>query len=399
MTIIEPGADRANLVARVRNLLLQPSATWDEIDREPATVNGLMTGYVVPLALIPAVCTLIGLLVFGAGVGFGGFGMSVRFSPVYLITQAVLTYALSLGMVFVMAAIIDALAPSFGATKDRTQAFKLAAYAPTASWVAGVFLLLPALGIVALLGGIYSLVLLYKGLPKLMKAPEDRAVGYFAVVLVAAVVVSLVIAAVVGSVLAATGVSRMGAPAAVSGTLNIPGQGDVDLGKLAAAGKAVEAAAKQMESGEGPSPTDPDLLKAFLPAAIGGFTRTEVSASTGGVAGIEGSGAEGRYTRGDAQMTVEVLDLGAAGALAGMAGAFNMKSFKETATGYEKVGKVDGRLTMEEYDRTSRHGEYSVLVADRFMVQAKGDDVNMDDLKGAVNAVGIARLEGLAKGG
>ena len=97
-------------------------------------------------------------------------------------------------------------------------------------------------------------------------------------------------------------------------------------------------------------------------------------------------------------MTVEVLDLGAAGALAGMAGAFNMKSSKETATGYEKVGKVDGRLTMEEYDRTSRHGEYSVLVAERFMVQAKGDDVNMDDLKGAVNAVGIARLEGLAKG-
>lgn len=113
---------------------------------------------------------------------------------------------------------------------------------------------------------------------------------------------------------------------------------------------------------------------------------------------MSGSGAEGRYTRGDAQMTVEVLDLGAAGALAGMAGAFNVKSSKETSTGYEKVGKVDGRLTQEQYDNASKHGEYSVLVADRFMIQVKGDAVSMNELKSAVSAVGTARLEGMAKG-
>ncbi len=399
MTIIEPGTARANLVARVKNLLLRPGATWDEIDQEPATVSGLMTGYVIPLALIPAVCTFIGLSVFGAGVGFGGFGVSLRFSPVYLISQAILTYALSLGMVFVMAAIIDALAPTFGATRDRTQAFKLAAYAPTASWIAGLFLLSPTLGIVALVGGIYSLVLLYFGLPKLMKAPAERATPYFAVVLVAAVVISLVIAAVVSSLLSLTGASRIEASAAISGTVNVPGQGSVDLGQLAAAGKAVEAASKQIESGEGPPATDPDILKTFLPATIGGFTRTEVSSSTGGVGGISGSGAEGRYTRGDAQITVEVLDLGAAGALAGMAGAFNVKSSKETANGYEKVGKMDGRLTQEQYDKATRHGEYSVLVADRFMIQVKGDGVGMGELKAAVTAVGASRLEALAKGG
>ncbi len=398
MTTIEPGATGANLLARVKSLLLQPTATWDEIDREPATLNGLMKGYVAPLALIPAVCTMLGLLVFGAGVGFGGFGVSVRFSPVYLISQAVLTYALSLGMVFVMAAIIDGLAPSFGAARDRVQAFKVAVYAPTASWVAGAFMLLPALGIVALLGGIYSLFLLYKGLPKLMKVSKEREVSYFAVVLVAAIVVSLVIAMLVSSVLGLSGVSRMGAPAAISGQVNIPGQGSVDLAKLAAAGTAVEAASKQIESGEGPPATDPDVLKTFLPASIGGFTRTEISSSSGGVGGMSGSGAEGRYTRGDAQMTVEVLDLGAAGALAGMAGAFNVKSSKETSTGYEKVGKVDGRLTQEQYDNASKHGEYSVLVADRFIILVKGDAVSMNELKSAVSAVGTARLEGMAKG-
>ena len=80
-----------------------------------------------------------------------------------------------------------------------------------------------------------------------------------------------------------------------------------------------------------------------------------------------------------------------------MASAFNVKSSKETATGYEKVGMVGGRMTQENYDRQSRSGEYSVLVADRFMVSAKGDGVTMDELKAAVSSIDQGRLEGLAK--
>lgn len=397
MTIIEPGSARAGLVARVKNLLLQPSATWDEIDREPATVSGLMTGYVMILAAIPAICGTLGMVLFGVG----AFGFNYRPPLVWALGQGLLTYALSLGMVFVMALIIDGLAPSFGGTKDRIQAFKLAAYAPTASWVAGVFGLLPALAVVALLGGLYSLFILFKGLPKLMKVPQERAGGYFAVVLVIAIVVSFVIAMITSSLM---GMSRMaagglGGPGALSGTVKVPGQGEVDLAKLQAASKAIEAASKQMESGEGPAPTDPDVLKAYLPASLGGFNRTEVSSSTGGMGGIQGSGSEGRYEKGDARLTLRVVDLGSAGALAAMAGAFNVNSSKETASGYEKIGKVDGRLTQESYDKSSRHGEYSVLVADRFMIQAEGDGVGVDELKSAVNAVGVARLEGLAKGG
>ena len=82
-----------------------------------------------------------------------------------------------------------------------------------------------------------------------------------------------------------------------------------------------------------------------------------------------------------------------------MAGAFNVQSSNESNGKYEKVGKVDGRLTQESYDKASKHGEYSVLVADRFMIQAEGDGVSVDDLKAAVNAVGVSRLESLAKGG
>ena len=120
-------------------------------------------------------------------------------------------------------------------------------------------------------------------------------------------------------------------------------------------------------------------------------------ATGGGVGGIQGSNAEGAYAKGDATIRLEVTDMGAAGAMAGMASAFNVKGSKETATGYEKVGQVDGRMTTESYDRSSRHGEYSVLAGTRFMISATGEGASMDDLKAAVQSVDPAKLAGLAK--
>jgi hypothetical protein len=143
------------------------------------------------------------MLAFGMG---SIFGVSFRPSPVWLIAQAVVSYALSLAMVFVLALIIEALAPSFGGTRDRMQAFKVAAYAPTASWVAGAFGLLPSISILAVIGGLYSLYILYLGLQKLMKAPPDKATPYFAVVLVVAIVVGILTS------IATSGMSRMSGP-------------------------------------------------------------------------------------------------------------------------------------------------------------------------------------------
>ncbi|MBW8814388.1 MAG: YIP1 family protein [Caulobacterales bacterium] len=397
MSIVEPGVAPSGLVARVKAILTQPTATWDVIDTEPADIGGLYRSYVIPLAAIPHICSFIGLAVFGVG----AFGFSYHPSIIWLAVQTIVGFVLSLAMVYVLSLVIDGLAPTFNATKNQTQALKLAAYAPTASWVAGVFSLYPALAIVGVLGGLYSLFTLYKGLPRLMKAPDDKAGPYFVVVLVVAIVIGLVIgiatSAIGGMGMGAARLGGMSDAGHVSGVVNVPGKGSVDLGQLQAAAARAEAASKQMQSGNAPAATDPELLKGLLPASLGGFTRSEVNAASGGAGGVQGSSADGSYAKGDARIRLEVTDMGAMGALAGMAGAFNVKSTKESATGYEKVGKVDGRLTQESYDSASHHGEYGVMVADRFMVQATGDGVSMDELKAAVGAIPVSRLEGFAK--
>ena len=182
-----------NLVDRARKLLLQPKAEWPVIAAEPHTVQELYTQYVMILAAIPAVATFIGMSL----VGFGGFGMVYRVPVGSGLAAMVLTYALSLGAVYVMALIIDALAPNFAGEKNFMQALKVSAFFPTASWVAGIFALMPALSILGLLGALYSLYLLYTGLAPLMKVPEDKAVPYTVVVIIVAIVVMVLISAVV----------------------------------------------------------------------------------------------------------------------------------------------------------------------------------------------------------
>jgi hypothetical protein len=182
-----------NLVERARKLIVQPSQEWIAIDAEAHTVQDLYTRYVMILAAIPAVSMFIGLSLIGVGV----FGATYRMPIAAGVANLVVGYVLSLGSVYVFALIIDALAPAFGGRKNFMQALKVAAFTPTAAWLCGIFHVIPSLSIIGTLLSLYSLYLLYLGLPVLMKAPEDRAIPYTAVAIIAAIVITVVMAGVV----------------------------------------------------------------------------------------------------------------------------------------------------------------------------------------------------------
>ena len=205
MTVVDPAPVGApSLIARVQGILMSPRTEWDKIDVEPATPQSLFTGYACILAAIPAIAIVIQSLVF------------THMAVVGLVI-GVLGYVTSLIGVFVMAFIIDALAPSFGAQKSQIQALKLTVYSYTASWVAGILSIVPILGILAALAGLYGLYIMYLGLPKLMKSPPDKTVGYFVVSIVVAIVVNIIIGVIVGAV---TAMMMMGAIATSSAAIS-----------------------------------------------------------------------------------------------------------------------------------------------------------------------------------
>lgn len=173
-----------NLMDRVKRILLSPRTEWQVIDAEPTTPGQLYTGYIMPLAAIGPIAQIIGYSVFGISVPFVG---TYRVPIGSAITSALVSYVLVLVATYVLALIIDALAPKFNGQRSQIQALKVAAYSSTASWVAGIFLLIPGLRILTILG-LYSLYLLYLGLPVLMKTPPEKAVTYTVVVVLAAII-------------------------------------------------------------------------------------------------------------------------------------------------------------------------------------------------------------------
>jgi hypothetical protein len=182
-----------NLVDRVKRILLSPRTEWEVIDAEQTTPAALYTGYIVPLAAIGPIAQLIGFTVFGIPLPMGTYRVPLGSA----LTGALVRYVLMLAGTYLLALIIDALAPTFNGQRNQIQALKVAAYSSTAAWVAGVFVLIPLLGFLGIVG-LYSLYLLYLGLPVLMRAPQEKALPYTAVVILAAIVLFMVVGVIAG---------------------------------------------------------------------------------------------------------------------------------------------------------------------------------------------------------
>jgi len=197
MSAAESPSKRAGLLARATVMLLHPAAAWAEIEAEPTTARDIWLAYILPLALIAPVCEAIGLSIFGASIA----GIHLRPPLIETAIGAVVDYALALIATWALAQLVALLAPAFGGTGDRLRALKLVAYSGTAVWISGLFAVYPTLGFpVAILGGLYSLYALNLGLPRLTRTPHERSLTLFAVILVAAVILTVALRLAAGFV-------------------------------------------------------------------------------------------------------------------------------------------------------------------------------------------------------
>ncbi|MFT4026141.1 MAG: Yip1 family protein [Novosphingobium sp.] len=369
------------LIDRAKNILLKPQEEWPKVAAEASSVQDILLRYVLPLAAIGPVASLIGSQLFG----MGGFGITIRPSLMSALMTAILTYLMSVAGVFALSLIADFLAPRFGGQSHRLNAFKLAAYSGTAAFLAGAFGIIPSLGFLLLLS-FYGVYLLYAGAAPLMKVPEDKAAGYVAVTVVGALIALVIIGAVGRTVIGAVmpGPTYM-SESTVSGTATIPGVGTIDLGKAQQAANEIEAASRKPA-------LDPAKLQSLLPSAIGGYQRTAVEATALGGMGSE---ANGTYAAGDKSFRLKITDMPAVGAIAGIGSAVGVAQSREDAEGYERTGTVNGRMQSEKW-RKSGSGSFMIVIGNRFTVEAEGSAASIDELKAAVASVNEGTLVGLA---
>lgn len=410
--------DLNKLIARAKAMLLTPKTEWPVVATEPTTVGDLYKGYILWLAAIPVVFGFIKMSLIGISIPFAG---TVRTAASAGLTSSLIGYVLGLAGVFIVALIVDALAPTFGGQKNRVQALKAVAFAYTASWIAGAGQIVPALGLlIVLAGGIYSIYLLYLGLPHTMKCPPEKAAGYTAVTIIIAIVLGFVVASITAGVAGVGAFSRGAVFSSANDSDDVVFDKDSPIGKLEEWSKDVEEASKQFEAAEksGDSQAQADALKAmmgaalgggdqveslptdrlkpFIPDTLGGLTRSDISVERNSAMGLQLTEGRASYSNDEGRtLNLEITDAGTAKGLLAFAEWSGMEGERETDTGYEKTYRQAGRLVHEQWDRDSQFGEYAIVLGDRFTVKVSGGAESVDELKAAVAELDLRQLEGL----
>jgi hypothetical protein len=389
--------DRAALLQRVLDILMRPRDTWLQIDAEDGNPARIYLGYLVFLAAIPAVAGFIGYSL----IGVGAFGISVRVPVVQGLVSMVVGYVLSLAMVYVLALIANMLAPRFQAQQDMGSAFKLVAYASTAGMLGGVFSILPSLAMLGLLAALYSVYLLYTGIPVLMKAPQEKAVGYTAALVVCGILAGIVVG--LATSLVTPGARGLGAGMAGMGdtgsvTMKVPGTDiKIDTGRLEEASRKMEeaqakgdtqAAAKAATEmmgaalgSKGGEPFAPKLLRDTLPERVGDLPRTAIEARSESAMGMQFTHVSAQYTHEDKELEIQIQDLGAVPALRmAMAGWATTTAESENADEVERIYRQGDTTIKESYRKDGSSADVALMLPNGVMVQAYGR-LPVEDLK------------------
>ena len=166
---------------RAAAILIDPVAAWPRVAKEPADWLDLMTRYVALVALIPALSGFIGACIIGVIVPGTGVVRASLFDGIF---GGIFYYVENLGLALLLGILIHFVAPLFGGRKGFGPALSLAVYSYSPVWLAGIFLLLPGLRFLTLLG-LYGVYLLLIGLPPMTQTPPQRSRG-FAILIVAA---------------------------------------------------------------------------------------------------------------------------------------------------------------------------------------------------------------------
>jgi uncharacterized membrane protein (Fun14 family) len=180
---------------RARRLILQPGQELTVIAGEFTTAGPIFGKYVLVLAAIGPVAATVGGVVFGER-GTLPLLPTVPTTAGDAVQAGVLRYVLNLVGVYALTLAIAAISGAIGGQKNRVQALKVAAYATTPYWLAGVFAVFPKLEPIGTLLGLYSLRLFALGLASVMKVPRDKIAAATLLTTIAAVLIALVVGSI-----------------------------------------------------------------------------------------------------------------------------------------------------------------------------------------------------------
>jgi hypothetical protein len=170
----ERTTSRKALLIRAKNILISPKNEWHAIKDEPTTYKQVISGYVMTLAAVPLVISVIETIASGSGVKHGNRFAST--GPLFM------GYALWYMMIVVdniiLGATINAFVTPSGSRRDGRVGLKVAAYSATPLFLVGIMVSIPRMGWLVYGAVLYSVYLLYLGIRSLLDMERSKAVWY-----------------------------------------------------------------------------------------------------------------------------------------------------------------------------------------------------------------------------
>lgn len=160
-------------------------------------MDALLRGYILPLALLAPIATVVGMKTFDRGWD-PAHGYLVPADQILAAGAA--TYFAIVGSIFVLAAIFVAIAPMFGGERDYVSALKVATYGAIPVLLAGVTLLVPVMVIVGLVGLCHTLYLYWLGVRRVLHVPAGAGTEFVGISLLLLTIVSAVAGAAASAI-------------------------------------------------------------------------------------------------------------------------------------------------------------------------------------------------------
>jgi len=188
------------ILSHVWGLFTHPEKEWKTIRKENCTIGRCYCSHVLLLAAIPPIAGYIGTTQVGWQIVTAEVHRLTHQSALWI---AILSYLTILVAVFAIGKMIHWMGQTYGAKQTLPQCIALAAYTATPLFLIGVMLLYPVLWLNLLIGLValmYTVYLLYLGVPIVMGISKERgflfasavlAVGLVALVAVLAATVIL----------------------------------------------------------------------------------------------------------------------------------------------------------------------------------------------------------------
>ncbi len=165
--------DLKKFSARLQEVISDPLGTWAKVKAEPSEVKQLYLQYLIVMAIVPGLCTFIGLALFGPM----PFGAGIKMFLWHVV--------MTLGGAYLFAMLISAITPTFGGAASVGDALKLLVYSQMPAAAATVLTIIPIsfllliIWLVVLLAAFYGLYIFWLGIPIILNVPEERKVAFF----------------------------------------------------------------------------------------------------------------------------------------------------------------------------------------------------------------------------